>query len=504
MLNILWIEDEYSEQKQKQWFKDRIVTVKNSFDEAASAIKANLFDYDVVVLDINLENSEHSENVKKYAARFGLSVHDFLERSGMNLYFMLLENGFPIERIVFLTANANATTSNINDLRQAFDSGDDDNFGEILSSITNGFSDKEKNEAYQFINDPDGCDEDDITALCNYLESYFISLNEGQQKNTYEILRDTANSCRIEVPKAFNKGSNQLDIELKKHEGNKYLVLRRGVIDGCGFLKQQLQAQEEFLQFREFIKDKENHEITATEIINYLDTLALSLVARIQTDQESLNIQYRLFLRTLVHEWEENIEANSFKEKYGNNLESIRDIYTFGWTMKMTRNWVAHAKLLEPLNAQFIAFLFLINMRAMFRLPKAIQSYEEILLQCISLSPANGINIASIRDEIKRSEENIDDLLIRMNNIHTDEKSNLILTYVEKKENKTKRLKYFNDKINEIYRYNTGQSDAEDHNYKRFLLQYFWVNQKSDLINLTANSYDFLPTLARHIYNDSF
>lgn len=32
----------------------------------------------------------------------------------------------------------------------------------------------------------------------------------------------------------------------------------------------------------------------------------------------------------------------------------------------------------------------------------------------------------------------------------------------------------------------------------------FWVNQKSDLSNLTPNSDNFLPTLARHIYSFRF
>ena len=78
----------------------------------------------------------------------------------------------------------------------------------------------------------------------------------------------------------------------------------------------------------------------------------------------------------------------SLKEKHGNDLSKIHDIYTFAWLMKMTRNWVSHANLLEPLNPHIIAFLFLVNMRAMFKLPKAIQPYEKILLRCISLSPA--------------------------------------------------------------------------------------------------------------------
>ena len=409
----------------------------------------------------------------------------------MNLYFMLLENGFPIERIVFLTANANATTSNINDLRQAFDSGDDDSFEKILGNITSGFGDKEKIEAYQFINDPDGCDEDDITALCNYLETYFNNLNEGQQNNTYEILRDTAKNCRIDVPKALNKGTNQLDIDLKEHEGNKYLVLRRGVIEGCKFLKKHLENQVEFFQFREFIKDKENHEITVTDIKNYLDTLGQSFVVKTPTDQESLNIQYRLFLRTLMHEWEENIDPNK-KSK-------ITDIHTFAWLSKMARNWTSHANLLEPLNHQLIAFLFLVNMRAMFKLEK-LNSYEEILLRCIS-TPIEIDNNLSIH--IEDSEAKIDEILfsLKIPEYKEDKNGNKI---VDKDGNE--KIKNFGEKINAIYQRCTGNPYAEEHDFQKFLLQYFWVNQKQEdkLKKLTASTDDFLPTLARHIFSYSF
>jgi hypothetical protein len=184
-----------------------------------------------------------------------------------------------------------------------------------------------------------------------------------------------------------------------------------------------------------------------------------------------------------VHEWEGNIEANSLKQKHGNDLTNIRDIYTFAWLMKTARNWVSHAKLLEPLNPQFIAFLFLVNMRAMFKIPKAIQPYERVLLRCISLYPANDINSQILKDNINNAERDVDGILAGL---------------------KINETGYFNQKINAIYRQNTGNTDAEAHDFKRFLLQYFWVNQKSDLRNLTATSDDFLPTLARHIYNRSF
>jgi hypothetical protein len=188
-------------------------------------------------------------------------------------------------------------------------------------------------------------------------------------------------------------------------------------------------------------------------------------------------------LRTLVHEWEENVEAKWLKEKHGNDLSKIRDIYTFAWLMKMTRNWVSHANLLEPLNPQFIAFLFLVNMRAMFKLPKTIQPYEDILLRCLSLSPPDSIILKELQDYISGVENDIDGILTGL---------------------KLDPTGHFGEKINAIYRQNTGNPYAESHDYQKFLLHYFWVNQKSDLKNLTAASDDFLPTLARHIYSPSF
>ncbi|MDO9240211.1 MAG: hypothetical protein Q7U30_09355, partial [Methylicorpusculum sp.] len=213
----------------------------------------------------------------------------------------------------------------------------------------------------------------------------------------------------------------------------------------------------------------------------YLDATAQSLAIRKPPNSSALNIQYRLFLRTLVHEWEENIEADSLKKKYGNDLSKIRDIYTFAWLMKMTRNWVSHANLLEPLDPQIIAFLFLVNMRAMFKLPKAIQPYEHILLRCINLYPAN--DFKQLNDNIDHVESDVDGILSGWN---------------------INQSAHFGKKINEIYRRNTGNPDAEEHDFKRFLLQYFWVNQKRFLSGLTVNTKEFLPTLARHIYSLSF
>ncbi len=307
------------------------------------------------------------------------------------------------------------------------------------------------------------------------------------EKNSFSGFKKQCDDIYIPEVVGFEKSDaeyGKLRQWIKGRESD-YAILRRGIIEGCDFLKFHIEKDDGNIQFRDFIKIINNQpsiEIPATDIKNYLDALSQFLAIK-PNDLLTTNIQYRLFLRTLVHEWEENINPNSLKEKHGNDLSKIHDIYTFAWLMKMTRNWVSHANLLEPLNSQTIAFLVLINMRAMFKLTKAIQPYERILLCCISLSPANAINSQELNGHIMHSVQNVDGILTEL---------------------KINESGHFGEKINAIYRRNTGNPDAEEHDFKGFLQQYFWVNQKLDIRNLTATSDDFLPTLARHIYHRSF
>jgi len=305
------------------------------------------------------------------------------------------------------------------------------------------------------------------------------------EKNSFIGFKKQCDDIYMPEVVGFEKGEanfGKLRQWIKEQESD-YTILRRGIIECCDFLKSHIEKDDGNIQFRDFIKIENNKptiEIPSTDIKNYLDALSQFLAIK---KPNYKNIQYRLFLRTLVHEWEENIEATSLKEKYGNDLSKIRDIYTFAWLMKMTRNWTSHANLLEPLNPGIIAFLFLVNMRAMFKLPKTIQSYEKILLYCVSFSPAYSIDFQTLNSDISYAEQNVDGILSGFN---------------------INESGHFGNKINAIYRQNTGNPDAEEHEFKDFLLQYFWVNQKSYLRCLTATSDDFLPTLARHIYHLSF
>ncbi|MEF3075700.1 hypothetical protein V2P20_11760 [Methylobacter sp. Wu1] len=203
MLKILWVEDEFSEQKKIAWFNKREVFVKTDFTEAKKAITSCLWQFDLIVLDINLENSEHSNEVKELAKQFKITEQEFLQESGMNLFLYLLEQGFPKEQIRFLTANADINISRIDELREAYKQGDDDFSNKILETIKNDLSDETVIKCSELI------ESEDIEGLCQYLENHFNNLNDGNYKNTYNRFCEAYRRCRIEPPKEINKSLNE-------------------------------------------------------------------------------------------------------------------------------------------------------------------------------------------------------------------------------------------------------------------------------------------------------
>jgi hypothetical protein len=46
MLNVLWVEDEFTDQKQRSWFGNRDVSVITNFIEAKDAINNRLEQFD--------------------------------------------------------------------------------------------------------------------------------------------------------------------------------------------------------------------------------------------------------------------------------------------------------------------------------------------------------------------------------------------------------------------------------------------------------------------------
>jgi len=494
MLKILWVEDEYSEQKQVSWFNNKSVCVKTSFDEAENTINHCLTQFDLIVLDINLENSEHTDRVKALAKQFNIAEQAFLEESGMNLFLNLLEHGFPKEQIIFLTANADINISRIDELREFYRLGDDDAFDEILGAITNGLSEETVAKCAELI------EAEDIEGLCHHLENYFNKLNDGVTNNTYNRFCEAYRRCRIEPPKAINKSLNEakqhLNHWLENHERNDYLVLRRGVIEGCNLLKT---LPAESLYFNSYIPNQ--NAIKYDGITSYFEILENFLPLREPGNKQAI---YKLFVRTLSHEWEAAKNIRHDKDKPDAVL---------AWIMRNTRHWITHnSSLFDALDESFVAFLFMVNLRVMFKFDDYKQHpYEVVLLKLFE-------NKSISEQDFSNKTPPVSDAYLALRN-HVWDENQKIYEKNKKSVSKDKVIDeafYFNEMCNNIQLSNSPLR----HDRKLFiqlLYQTFWLttcnpyvdkkNNRSLEIKFGNFNYAeklYLFELARSIYHHSF
>jgi len=149
-----------------------------------------------------------------------------------------------------------------------------------------------------------------------------------------------------------------------KEQESDYAILRRGIIEGC----RQLKNLKENLRFNKFTADEKKPAFL--DVDDYLDVLENFLPLREPDNKAAL---YKLFIRTLAHEWEESVEPKK--------IDDDQATLAFSWIMKMTRNWMAHnsTAIFNNLTEQDVAYLFICNMRAIFDLGNEIRDYEKNL-----------------------------------------------------------------------------------------------------------------------------
>lgn len=152
---------------------------------------------------------------------------------------------------------------------------------------------------------------------------------------------------------------------------NSYGTLRRAIIDGCKSLQCYLQHPEG-IQFNSLLKEKDK-EIEPNDLRNYLNLLAGLLPLQEPLAEEKHNL-YKLFIRTLSHEWERKLS-------YVNIAHGNRELSAFMNIMKNTRNWITHSSIFDGVSEHDVAFLFICNMRAFFPLNTNLELYEQKLLR---------------------------------------------------------------------------------------------------------------------------
>jgi hypothetical protein len=315
------------------------------------------------------------------------------------------------------------------------------------------------------------------------------------EKNSFETFAERCAEIYLPRVNVFEKNNHDLEnlrTWLKNQESD-YIKLRRGIIEGCNYLKN---IREDDLQFNQFIRD-EDKTIGLIDLFNYIGVLENLLPLQEPTFKKHF---YKLFIRTLAHEWE------SAGPRW---LNRQNELFAFSLTMKMLRNWLSHSNLFENLTAQDVAYFFIINTRTMFSFKeKNLLVYEKILLGLFS----------SISLSVTEFEE-----VIGTN--FNDRKIPLFEKYAQvlQATNNTWQAINFYDALNNLHRNNQYPENPEF--FIKGLYRVFWFATSKGYINIPPDhlqnqynhlryqfgyfnyhndSKDYLFELARHVYNRSF
>ncbi|MCK5524345.1 MAG: hypothetical protein KAI83_14530 [Thiomargarita sp.] len=338
----------------------------------------------------------------------------------------------------------------------------------------------------------------------------FCSNHTNEQKHIQSVFKQ----AKIDLPQTFSKDEkNAVQNWITERRNNPYSVLRRGIIEGCQLIQKHLSND---IPFRQFCTKKNRQNVTAQNMRDYLETLQNFLPRREPSDAKPL---YKLFIRTLSHEWEDDFNPDNLKSSEFPDENTLKRQKMFGSIIKCTRNWTAHTQIFDKLCERDVAFLFIVAMRAMFKLSDKTEGYENLLLQLTDKLP---------KQELKTLIEHPNDLLSHCSKSY----SQLFKTYVKvlKKKGKLQppnptqldfssilKTMQYQDKNNEAqFDYLTGlfqmfwhdlspitvKSFTPTQNHRKIFFEYEYDFDLNDYGKENTDS--FLFELARSIYKRSF
>ena len=305
--------------------------------------------------------------------------------------------------------------------------------------------------------------------------------------DTTTSIQDTFKSAKIALPPIYKKSDKEVNEWVKSCYENPYSRLRRGIIEGCRSIIKLIEDNnltKDDLKFNDFINESEK-KVSFEDMRDYVKVLEKSLPLREPNDSDKA-VFYKLFIRTLSHEWE---------------AAEPKNIKGLAWIMKNTRNWIVHnSNLFNALDEQMLAYLFIVNMRVMFNFDEAVQPYEKILFNLFDDKLAREVFEAQNKNELIRPP---------ITKAYCDIK-NLAL------DNNVKDAFLFSTLANNIQESNSPVRNDKQL-FTKLLYQMFWLinsyprvdtrNRKVLEINFSDFKYpekSYLFELARHIYKRSF
>lgn len=240
-------------------------------------------------------------------------------------------------------------------------------------NLEQGSRKKDRPEAFK--------DNDDFEKKAGFYIYHLLLKNSFPDDNiaflTGEIpsLDDFINNCKnllIEEPSNIFEKSDEEYKKLRKWLSEKandpYLTLRRGIIEGCRFLKNELQKEKDLENYILFNKTTDA-ELDKDYICDYLTKLEEFFPLN---PPKTHKVVFTHFLKELSAEWE--MSWGYFKSEKPVNFWSETGNIEFNFKnfcqnqMKMLRNWTSHNQLSDNLTEKELAFFFMIAMRALFNL----------------------------------------------------------------------------------------------------------------------------------------
>ncbi|ANE54730.1 hypothetical protein [Methylomonas sp. DH-1] len=362
-------------------------------------------------------------------------------------------------------------------------------------------------EGYTPSNDPD--DERNQVAACDRLKKnagfylyaklvfelgfpkqhiQFFS-NHGNEAKTIEA---SFRAAKITPPEIYLKSDDSIRQWVGDCFNSPYSRLRRGIIEGC----KQLKKLKNNLRFSSFSVEGKSAFLDADD---YIDILENFLPLR---EPENKTALYKLFIRTLAHEWEESVEPK--------RLDEDQVTFAFSWIMKMTRNWIAHnsTSIFTNLIEKDVAYLFICNMRAIFDLGSNAERYEEYLLELFVKETETG-NIEDSKRKIM--EKNIPLVKHYVSYFNEKTKRTKVHNILHDLQNNKERLKtkgddFFITGLYHCFWYLTSEHDdkkdkaAENRNDpNQVYISRFYTFKCFDY-----SQSDFLLKFSSHIYRRSF
>ena len=300
---------------------------------------------------------------------------------------------------------------------------------------------------------------------------------------------------------------------IEKYRDDDYIKLRRGIIDGCQSIKDEIKRRvkskklKDYFHFYRFYKKGKEKDrfVLNVERGNINDTFSyLDMLQNYFPPVPPINQRHHrfdIFIRVLSREWDSKVKPSYLE----GNDDHDKILRSFGEIAKALRNWTSHNIFSEndiSYDEGDVAFLFIVIMRTMFNFGVLTQNFEKLLLDTFG-SPA--LSITAICEAT--TEQTCSSLHEKLRGSYSEIKS-----LVTQKKSRCNAVQYAQMYIN--LGNLPGFNILDVAGYKASLYRMFWHNLSCENMSIESADYsfeqfnyekfEFLSAIGEHIYKRSF